>query len=399
MADKDTGGTAPVIDELLCFVQSKIGLLDVDLIVKLCEENFDIKIIEKSKEILFDLCHSEHDKTERKGRIGEHKSDRNLRDIYNLLQEKGASAPPFCARDLNILPPVTFKSVDVSILLHTIRQLQTEVKILKDASEVQRQTTQDLYDTTKSLDARVREVESPNSQGVITVPDNDADNTQGTKTLLNPQAVHFTAGQQPKPTYAHMAQFNSAKTPNNSFIVDSDGYIVVGPNGKPVKPVSMFPQRKNSLVIQKSSTQGMVGNSTRSGLEAATRYVKASVFVSRYQPGTTAEEVKEDLMLDPRVKDLDIKVETVQTRYDTYTSFHVTCVCKELEAKVFLGPDLWPNGILYRQWKENRQRNAQGTNDPNQQGTNGSTGQGNGGSNNNFIYRSGGYHRQRRGSV
>ena len=119
--------------------------------------------------------------------------------------------------------------------------------------------------------------------------------------------------------------------------------------------------------------------------------------MSRYQPGTTAEEVKADLLLDPRVKDLDIKVETVQTRYDTYTSFHVTCVCKELEAKIFLGPDLWPNGILYRQWKENRQRNAQGTNDPNQQGTNGPTGQGNGGYNN-FIYRSGGYHRQRRGS-
>ena len=69
-----------------------------------------------------------------------------------------------------------------------------------------------------------------------------------------------------------MAQFNSANTPNNNFIVDSDGFIVVGPNGKPVNPVSMFPQRKNSLMKQNNSTQGMVGNSTRSGLEAATRY-------------------------------------------------------------------------------------------------------------------------------
>ena len=82
-----------------------------------------------------------------------------------------------------------------------------EVKILKDAFEVQRQTTQDLYDTTKSLDARVRKIESPNPQDVITVPNNDAsvnDNSEGSKTLLSPQAAHFIAGQQPKPTYAHI---------------------------------------------------------------------------------------------------------------------------------------------------------------------------------------------------
>ena len=58
MAGNNTGGSAPVFDELLCFVKSKIGLLDFDLIVKLCEENFNIKIIERSKEVLFDLCHN-----------------------------------------------------------------------------------------------------------------------------------------------------------------------------------------------------------------------------------------------------------------------------------------------------------------------------------------------------
>ena len=67
--------------------------------MQLCEENFDKATIEKSKEMLFDLCHNEGDKTVRRGRTGEHKSDRNLLDIYNLLQEKGDNAPVFLCQE------------------------------------------------------------------------------------------------------------------------------------------------------------------------------------------------------------------------------------------------------------------------------------------------------------
>ena len=51
------------------------------------------------------MSYDESDKTVRRGRTGEHKSDQNLQDIYNLLQEKGDNAPTFCAKNLNILPP------------------------------------------------------------------------------------------------------------------------------------------------------------------------------------------------------------------------------------------------------------------------------------------------------
>ena len=143
----------------------------------------------------------------------------------------------------------------------------------------------------------------------------------------NPGAAHFESDQKPgdpKPLYSAMAQLNTNNSGN--FIVDSDGFIVVVPNGKPLKSVSNINQRRNSQIKQRNPSQGMVGNATRSGIEAATRIVKASVFVSRYPPQTTEEEVKTDLMLDPRVKELDIHVEAVKTKYDTYTSLHVTCV-------------------------------------------------------------------------
>ena len=69
------------------------------------------------------------------------------------------------------------------------------------------------------------------------------------------------------------------------------------------------------------------------------------MFETRYHPGTTAEEVKDDLKNDTRIKDFDICVESVKNKYNTYASFHVTCVCKEDKAKIFFESDLWPPGL------------------------------------------------------
>ena len=147
----------------------------------------------------------------------------------------------------------------------------------------------------------------------------------------------------------------------------------------------------------------MVGSSTRSGITAATRFTKSSVFVTRYPPGFTAKGVKDDLLLDDRVKHLDINVEQVQTKYDTYASFHVTCVCKEADAKLFLGPDLWPSGILYRQWRENRKPNVPNVPSVNNRVRaqwNNVPGQGNAGLRNNvFTHGRNGLSRSRRDSI
>ena len=173
MEGNEAGDRVPIINEVLCFIQNKIDILDFDIIVQLCVENFDKATIDKAKEMLFDFCHNESDKTVKRGRTGEHKSDRNLQDIYNLLQEKGDSAPIFCARNLNILPPVTLKNVNVSNLLHTVIQLQTEVKLLTQASKVQKELTDNVLDRTKSLDVRVSQIETPN-HGVKSVPERKA---------------------------------------------------------------------------------------------------------------------------------------------------------------------------------------------------------------------------------
>ena len=239
---------------------------------------------------------------------------------------------------------MTLKNVNVSNLLHTIVQLQTEVKALTQASKVQKEVTDDVLDLTKSLDVRVSKIETPN-HSVKSVPEKNATTVvpvvdgstaprrdasrvvpaveglaaaapaaapRGTSTPLNPGAVPFIAPVEPEPmtSYATVMRLNNARNPTSNVVADAHGFITVGRGGKPVKPVSNV-QKRNPLTKKRS--QGMVGSSTRSGITAATRFTKSSVFVTRYPPCFTAKGVKDDLLLDDRVKHLDINVEQVQT--------------------------------------------------------------------------------------
>ena len=63
---------------------------------------------------------------------GPKRSALNIDDIIRLLHEKGTDTTTFVARDLGKLPPVTFDSIDVSALLHSIRQNEAAINVLKD---------------------------------------------------------------------------------------------------------------------------------------------------------------------------------------------------------------------------------------------------------------------------
>ena len=360
--DEDSKGI--IIDEVLCYIQNKMKILSVDNIVILCEPVFDAEQVENAKERLFELCHQENDKTERKTRIGQHKNERNIRDICNLFEEKGNDAPVFVAQDLNNLPPVTINCLDVSLLLSENKRLQAEVKILKEAVNVQKETSSDMFDMMKDIYARLDMFESP-----IRSEPADAPRGRGTSERQMPEANQVASETPPtdldpnaqafdnhRSSYAGMAR----KFRGNNIAVDEEGFVIVGKDGKPLRtrPVNSFPHQQSVKKPKQSTT----GSSTRNNLTAATRILKASVFATRFAPETTADEVKNELKADDRLKDLDLSVEKVATKYDSYASFHVTCVCKEAESKLFLEPDVWPAGILFRPWKEKRTPRSEGNN-------------------------------------
>ena len=111
MEDKEKGVSTPIINEVLCFIQNKIGLINEDHIIQLCEETFEKEAIGKSKELFFEMCHNEGDKTVNRGRTGEHKSERNLKDICSLLQKKGQCCTSILCKGFEYSPPSDTKGL------------------------------------------------------------------------------------------------------------------------------------------------------------------------------------------------------------------------------------------------------------------------------------------------
>ena len=124
------------IDELLCYISSKLHVMTGDDLVNLCINSFTDGHIHASKLLLFDTCERgpNHDPPtsgiKYRACKGEHKSKSNVKDIIALFQELGATAPKFAAANLSILPVPSIDSLDINALLQGMEGLRTEVSAL-----------------------------------------------------------------------------------------------------------------------------------------------------------------------------------------------------------------------------------------------------------------------------
>ena len=101
---------------------------------------------------------------------------------------------------------------------------------------------------------------------------------------------------------------------------------------------------------EKRLQKGVIGKAQNSGLRTVQktfRQRQANVFATRFDPAVSSEQVKAYLK---KCLNLDATVEAVETRFDTYASFHITCECPD--PSVFMSDDLWPEEAVVRWWRE-----------------------------------------------
>lgn len=118
-----------VINELLCFIQNKIDVMDEESIIKLGVSAFSNVEISAAKELLFtSLSPSPRNVSKRKKKV-----QKDMEDIiYAFKNTEPDQTPIFAARELQKLPPVTFDHVDVTKLLRDIVALRNEVDSIKE---------------------------------------------------------------------------------------------------------------------------------------------------------------------------------------------------------------------------------------------------------------------------
>lgn len=120
-----------VINELLCFVQNKIDIMDEESLIRLCTSTFNKTEINTAKSLLFESISTSTRKISRR----KNKEQKDVEDIIAVLKNTDPDKTPiFVARLLEKLPPISFDHVDVSALLKDILVLKQDVLNLKQSS-------------------------------------------------------------------------------------------------------------------------------------------------------------------------------------------------------------------------------------------------------------------------
>ena len=112
-----------------------------------------------------------------------------------------------------------------------------------------------------------------------------------------------------------------------------------------IQPVAVQPTTRTR------KTKGVTGSGQGSGLRSVKRKRLASVFATRFEPQVTCDDIVVYLNshLSPK---LHVKVASLETKHNSYASFHITCECED--PSVFMDPFLWPEDIFVRWWRSPR---------------------------------------------
>ena len=348
-----------------------------EAICQLCLASFGEDEIEKAKKLLHEVC---EDKSAPRiiVRKGSKKKAQNMDDIIKFIHDKGSDLPIFVALNLQALPPVTFNSLDVSSLLHTIKQTQAEVSLLKEGLTTQAESIRDLYTVVENRSesgatAAVCSADETVSAAVHSVEETSAvaatvhsvEKTSAVSAVSCASSKTLSAGESYKSVNSGLSAMAQAEDksvkqagsalPQAASVQSYAGQVeewkkMEKVHGKlRVMPVNNASQSSRAAAGHKprsSSGKFVSGSVKQSGLSTVKKSKYASVFASRFDTSVSGEMLKS--YLEEKLN-LKVQVSPVKTRYDTYHSFHVMSECEN--PKVFMDETVWPEGAYVRWWK------------------------------------------------
>ena len=347
-ASRYMNGTREVIvDEVLCFLSSKIDCVPTDVLLLLCNDAFDDADVEKAKRILFI---SRPPKPPSKLRFSvrqePNKKNKNLKDIIQLLAELGEDIPVFVARDLMKLPPIRMENIDVSNLLHRLDSLSTEVSSMKSA-----------VDTVQSLTAEVATLKA-------TVERLQLQGKVRDHPLMQQMPQRRNSNVSKKTNSAALKTAPATMGPPNIPALTGETSDSTGPPPGPERPHSNgLPAAENQLSYAGAAATGgwmiagrkpkkytrRTGTADSSKITVIKNMKLLTMFGSRFGPNITTDDILEHF----KGKGLNVICEPLQARYpQKYASFKVSLRAEN--PFPLLKEENWPKGCYFRRFREAR---------------------------------------------
>lgn len=326
-------------NELNYFAQNQLdaGVPATDLAAVLHDFYTDNQC-ESAKAMLIDLIPD--DVSERpdfvKNRIGPTKRSAIVMDIIKLLQYgpvvDAQPAPRFVAAYSQQVPPMSLKSVDITVILKLLQTVQQDLSDMKQ--KVVSKEELDSILKSYNINTQVRQEQTQQKMSYAAAVNNNGE----IHVVEHPKHSHLV-------NQKHISETVYNDNNKVSHSKSNDGFTVV--------------HRQKRQRQLRSKTNIVTGTaSSSSSLIKASQPVRR-VFVTRLDPGTQIMDIEN---LVHSNSDYEVSVEKLKTKYNSYSSFVITCHGNE-ERDFIMRPDIWPIGTLikpfYTAIPRNRNSNGQ----------------------------------------
>jgi len=292
-----------VRNELACFLQQKSLILPFDDLIQLATDFYTSDEIKGAVTAVYNYVDQRPPAFK-----GTDKDRKSVADILKVILNPNVELPTFAALDISRLPPVSVDHMDTSALLQELALLRTEVRAIGA-----------LRSELEDMKAAVKTLQQSSQQGSST----------GHQNLASTAAAEDDT-----------ASYNPSAAERLKTAIQT-GNI----------------QRLNKPAKAKI----VVGKLSCDKVKPVTTYRNIDLFISRVNPlhadSMITECVQDALQMCPtseKCRDAKIVCEKLATKYDFYSSYHVTVT---VDSVIFreaidglMSGEVWPSGLLVRRF-------------------------------------------------
>ena len=335
--DKDQRGAnncTMAVNELLCFIQNNMSSMPFDLLHATCVSFFSEEEVKSAKEILSPYILDTPDHPLLK-RFCASRSDKVMAEMINyMIQVSSRSLPDFLAKDLTRIPPVPMEKIDGASLFREMQKLHAElsnVKMRMSMADVHRGELAEQIDKIHARQFSDPKAPMPKSS----TEKQPSRATYSSVVQRDDQSTVKTAGQVTPPSQKKSTDRVKPVKENileETIEIDTKGEMREEEDegfklqGRPRK------RRKN--IIR--------GNGTELSLKCRPA-PPSKIYVGNLAPETSIEEIVNHVKTVCKV---DIQCEQLEAKFDTYSSFVLSCA-REKRSEI-LKPECWPQRAIIR---------------------------------------------------
>ena len=346
-------GMNPIFNDLLAFLWNKMGVCPRDPLLKATKDFYKLEDICSARE----LFHKHVPNSSDKRRTMHRKQDDILSALY--LEFQGLPSDHeliFVALNLNNIPSVNLSNIDGATLVFKQNSLNETIEAILEENKLFREELSSIKTMLENSSAvptlrHVAPVSEPTLQPSRGPSSTNIDNVRGgvnSGQLIGATALNFSdALRNPPRGGSRLIRTVSENRNSARRRLDTMG-------GTDLQPSQQIPRQEEggngwttvhrNRPPRRRRDNTVTGTKSGNELGAIPKLKKCSIFVSRLNPSVSVAKILE--FVKQIIDNSECHVEKLNTKFDTYASFYVSCEDKFKEK--LLDPVMWESGILVK---------------------------------------------------